>query len=117
MFDFYDGGGIDYACLGSAEIDMHGNVNVSRFAGKVPGPGGFISITQGAKNICFMGTFTAGKSDIRIEDVKAEYRQGRAAHQVQGARRPHHLLRRKLAGQGETARDIHHRARRVRTPA
>lgn len=68
MFDFYDGGGIDYACLGSAEIDMHGNVNVSRFAGKVPGPGGFINITQGAKNVCFMGTFTAGKSDIRIED-------------------------------------------------
>ncbi len=70
MFDFYDGGGIDFACLGSAEIDSHGNVNVSRFAGKVPGPGGFINITQGAKNICFMGTFTAGKSDIRIEDGK-----------------------------------------------
>lgn len=70
MFDFYDGGGIDFACLGSAEIDMYGNVNVSRFAGKVPGPGGFINITQGAKNICFMGTFTAGKNDIRIENGK-----------------------------------------------
>ena len=70
MFDFYDGGGIDYACLGAAEIDSNGNVNVSRFAGKVPGPGGFINITQGAKNVCFMGTFTAGKSDIRIEDGK-----------------------------------------------
>lgn len=70
MFDFYDGGGIDYACLGSAEIDKFGNVNVSRFAGKVPGPGGFINITQGAKNVCFMGTFTAGKSDIRVENGK-----------------------------------------------
>lgn len=70
MFDFYDGGGIDFACLGSAEIDRHGNVNVSRFAGKVPGPGGFINITQGAKNVCFMGTFTAGKSEIYIEDGK-----------------------------------------------
>lgn len=68
MFDFYDGGGIDFACLGAAEMDACGNVNVSRFAGKVPGPGGFINITQGAKNICFMGTFTAGKSDIRVED-------------------------------------------------
>lgn len=70
MFDFYDGGGIDFACLGSAEIDRHGNVNVSRFAGKVPGPGGFINITQGAKNVCFMGTFTAGKSEIHIENGK-----------------------------------------------
>ncbi|MEE0773233.1 MAG: CoA-transferase [Anaerovoracaceae bacterium] len=70
MFDFYDGGGIDFACLGAAEIDSHGNVNVSRFAGKVPGPGGFINITQGAKNVCFMGTFTAGKSEIIIENGK-----------------------------------------------
>lgn len=70
IFDFYDGGGIDFACLGAAEIDMHGNVNVSKFAGRVTGPGGFINITQGAKTLCFLGTFTAGKSQIFIEDGK-----------------------------------------------
>ena len=68
IFDFYDGGGIDFACLGAAEIDMHGNVNVSKFAGKVTGPGGFINITQGAKTVCFLGTFTAGKSEINVKD-------------------------------------------------
>lgn len=70
IFDFYDGGGIDFACLGAAQMDKDGNVNVSRFAGKTTGPGGFINITQGAKLICFLGTFTAGKQDIRIEDGK-----------------------------------------------
>lgn len=70
IFDFYDGGGIDFACLGAAQMDKVGNVNVSRFAGKTTGPGGFINITQGAKLICFLGTFTAGKQDVRIEDGK-----------------------------------------------
>lgn len=70
IFDFYDGGGIDFAALGAAEIDAQGNVNVSRFAGKVTGPGGFINISQGARKVCFMGTFTAGKHDIRIENGK-----------------------------------------------
>ena len=72
IFDFYDGGGIDFAGLGAAEIDRHGNVNVSKFAGKVTGPGGFINISQGAKTVCFLGTFTAGKSDIKIRDGKLE---------------------------------------------
>ena len=70
IFDIYDGGGIDAGFLGAAEIDAMGNVNVSKFAGRVVGPGGFINITQNAKKVCFAGTFTAGKSQIEIQDGK-----------------------------------------------
>lgn len=69
-FDMYDGGGLDMAFLGAAQIDKYGNVNVSKFGNKCTGPGGFIDITQSTKKVYFMGTFTAGKAEYAIEDGK-----------------------------------------------
>jgi propionate CoA-transferase len=68
QFDFYDGGGIDIAVLGAVEVDAEGSVNVTSFAGRFAGVGGFVNIAQSARRLVFCLTMRAGEMAVGVDD-------------------------------------------------
>lgn len=77
QFTYFQGGGFDLSFLSFLEVDLAGNVNVSKL-GKKPyltaGCGGFVDITAHAKKIVFSGFFEAG-ADLELTDTGLKVRK------------------------------------------
>jgi len=77
QFTLLQGGGFEHALLSFLEIDEHGNVNVHSLPKRrhvSAGIGGFVDIVSSAPEIVFVGSFTAGRRDIAIEDGALQIR-------------------------------------------
>jgi propionate CoA-transferase len=86
QFIYFQGGGFDVAFLSFLEVDVEGNVNVSKL-GKKPyltaGCGGFVDITSHARKIVFSGWFEAGAQIDLTDDGLHVAAPGKFAKMVQ----------------------------------
>lgn len=84
QFDYYNGAGVDFTFMGAAEMDRRGNVNATKFGDRVPGAGGFIDITQGARCVVFCSTFTADGLEVDFTEGRVRIaREGRVRKLVE----------------------------------
>ena len=86
QFIYFQGAGFDMAFLSFMELDVEGNVNVSKL-GKKPyltaGCGGFVDITAHARKIVFSGWFEAGAQVELTADGVRVTAPGKFAKMVQ----------------------------------
>lgn len=67
MFALYHSGQLDLSVLSAAEVDREGNVNASRFANGLRGPGGYVDISGGVRRLIVTATLTTGGGSLRVD--------------------------------------------------
>ena len=75
QFTLLQGAGFHRTFLSFLEIDQAGNVNVHYLPGRrhvTAGVGGFADITSAAREIIFVGSFTAGRRTITCDDGRLQ---------------------------------------------
>ena len=81
QFDFYDGGGLDLACLGMAQVDaarQRQRQPLRRASSPAPAASSTSARTRASS--CFAGTFTAGGLEVAVEDGRLRIvREGKIA--------------------------------------
>lgn len=86
QFSYFQGGGFDMSFLSFLEVDVEGNVNVSKL-GKKPyltaGCGGFVDITAHARKIVFSGWFEAGAEILLTDDSLSVTKPGKFTKMVE----------------------------------
>lgn len=77
QFTLLQGAGFNRTFLSFLEVDKTGNVNVHSLPKRrhvTAGVGGFADITSAASDITFVGSFTAGRKDIVVEEGQLKIR-------------------------------------------
>ena len=82
QMDYYNGAGVDCTFMGLGELDQEGNVNSTKMGSRCTGAGGFIDITQNAKKVVFLGTFTASGAKYKFEKDKLTILQEGKIHKM-----------------------------------
>ncbi|MCI5900264.1 MAG: acyl CoA:acetate/3-ketoacid CoA transferase [Lachnospiraceae bacterium] len=70
QMDYYNGAGVDITFMGLGELGEDGSVNSTKMGPRCTGAGGFIDITQNAKKVVFLGTFTASGAKYEFKNGK-----------------------------------------------
>lgn len=111
QFDAIHAGLCKTCALAFAQVDLGGNINVSKFGNANPGSGGFIDIAHNASHLIFNGTFTTGGLKVDATGGRLTILQeGKVSKFVQDVEQITYPLLTGVRERGQTAHIVTERA-------